>query len=428
MSRIIYFILSFFVMIGVTFAHHANEKYEYNKNYAYKIGDKENDTYEFEFDLQTSIIVNYRNSIGRIQTYDLSKLVEEQLKDKKTGLVSYILFENNKILVDQNRKSKYWGPYPSHSVGKSLVSLVTGYAMCGGYINHTVFDRIDYPTVEGTLYENQKLIHLLNMQAGDDEIIGDRIGNWDSRLISNNKSINTIPIKTAMKRYFKNKDGLEPGKYFNYSAMTTNVIMNYVIYKTGDDWEKLLHKVFIEDAKVAKRVYFHKTLRKDKTGNRKSGEYGRYSFYADRYDYLRIANMIMNHWKNDTCVGKYLKTMYENRVDRQHDMKHEYRNNDGNHNAAQTYGGQFLWDAIGLEDRPILMMDGFAGQQVVIDFDNNKIITIHSTDRHYDYYSLVYLPLGADGTYTDKNSKPSNSSVLESLDPAREITQDNKKK
>ena len=156
------------------------------------------------------------------------------------------------------------------------------------------------------------------------------------------------------------------------------------------NWEKLLHKIFIEDAKVAKRVYFSKTLRKDKTGNRKSGEYGRYSFYADRYDYLRIANMIMNHWKNDTCVGKYLKTMYENRVDRQKD---EYRDNDGNHKVAQTYGGQFLWDAIGLEDRPILMMDGFAGQQVVIDFDNNKIITIHSTDRHYDYYSLVYYLL-----------------------------------
>ena len=390
MTRIIYFILSYFIMIGVTFAHHANEKYAYSKNYAYKIGDKKNDNAsEFEFDLQTN---------------DLSKLVEEQLKDKKTGLVSYILFENNKILVDQNRKSKYRGPYPSHSVGKSLVSLVTGYAMCGGYINHTVFDRIDYPTVEGTLYENQKLIHLLNMQAGDDEIIGDRIGIWDSKITKNKQSVNTIPIKTAMKRYFKGVDGLEPGKYFNYSAMTTNVIMNYVIYKTGDDWNKLLHKIFVEDAKVSKRVYFHKTLRKDKTGNRKSGEYGRYSFYADRYDYVRIANMIMNHWKNDTCVGKYLKTMYENRVDRQYD---EYSKFKGNHRSAQTYGGQFLWDAVGLEDRPILMMDGFAGQQVVIDFDNNRIITAHSTDRHYDYYSLVYLPLGYkdDGTYKPFNEE-----------------------
>jgi hypothetical protein len=418
-------------MISVTFAHHANEKYAYKNNYAYKIGDKKNETYDFEFDLQTTIFVNYRNSIGRIQTKDLSKLVEEQLKDKKTGLVSYILFENNKILVDQNRKSKYWGPYPSHSVGKSLVSLVTGYAMCGGYINHTVFDRIDYPTVEGTLYEKQKLIHLLNMQAGDDEIIGDRIGIWDSKITKNKQSINSIPIKTAMKRYFKGVDGLEPGKYFNYSAMTTNVIMNYVIYKTGDDWNKLLHKIFVEDAKVAKRVYFHKTLKKDKTGNRKSGEYGRYSFYADRYDYVRIANMMMKHWKNDTCVGKYLKTMYENKVDRQKD---EYRNNDGNHKAAQTYGGQFLWDPVGLEDRPILMMDGFAGQQVVIDFDNNKIITIHSTDRHYDYYSLVYSQLGFkdDGNYKPSNKEdlkekmweqpqPCTGTVLECLDPAKEL-------
>ena len=116
--------------------------------------------------------------------------------------------------------------------------------------------------------------------------------------------------------------------------------------------------------------------------------------------------------------------MHENRVDRQYDEYSKFR---GNHNAAQTYGGQFLFDPIGIEDRPILMMDGFAGQQVVIDFNNNRIITIHSTDRHYDYYSLVYLPLGADGTYTDKNSKPYNSSVLESLDPAKEITQDNRK-
>jgi hypothetical protein len=100
--------------------------------------------------------------------------------------------------------------------------------------------------------------------------------------------------------------------------------------------------------------------------------------------------MIMNHWKNDTCVGKYLKTMYETRVDKN---KKEYSKKRGNHNAAQNYGGQFHFDPIGLEDRPILMMDGAYGQQVIIDFENNRIITAHSTDRHYDYYSLVYSVL-----------------------------------
>ena len=152
----------------------------------------------------------------------------------------------------------------------------------------------------------------------------------------------------------------------------------------------MLHKIFIEDAKVAKRVYFHKTLYAKKTGNRKSGEYGRYSFYADRYDYVRIAIMIMNHWNYDTCVGKYLKTMYETRIDK---GKYEYSKFKGNFQATQSYGGQFHFDPIGLEDRPILMMDGAYGQQVVIDFDNNRIITAHSTDRHYDYYSLVYSVL-----------------------------------
>ena len=385
MPRIIYLILSFFIMISVTFA---GEKYCFDCMHKYKIGDKKNNTYEFEFDLQTN---------------ELSKTVNEQISDKKTGLVSYLLWENNKIIVDQNRESKYTGPYPSHSVGKSLVSLVTGYAMCGGYINHTVFDRIDYPTVVGTLYENQRLIDLLNMQAGDDEIVGDRIYNYDNPIRGKGPNVNTIPIKTVMKKYFKGEDGLEPGVYFNYSAMTTNVIMNYVIYKTGDDWEKLLHKVFVEDAKVEKRVYFSKTLNKNKVGNRKSGEYGRYSFYAQRYDYLRIANLIMSHWKNDTCVGKYLKTMYENRVDRQYGR---YSKFEGNHRVAQTYGGQFLWDAIGIEDRPILMMDGAHGQQVVIDFDNNKIITAHSVERHYDYYSLIYLQLNPDTSKKPVNERP----------------------
>jgi len=380
------------MMFGVVFA---GEKYSFNKHYAYKIGDKKNDTYEFQFDLENTTYVSFRNSIGRTQKIDLEKLVEAQISDKKTGLVSYILFENNKILIDENRKSKYWGPYPSHSIGKSFVSLVTGYAMCGGYIDHTIYDRIDYPTVVNTLFENQRLIDLLHMQAGDDEIVGERFGKWDSKLISNRKSVNTTPIKTMMKRWFKNKEGLEPGTYYNYSALTTNVIMNYVIYKTGDDWEKLLHKVFVEDAKVSKRVYFHKTLRKDKDGNRKKGEYGRYSFYADRYDFVRIANLMMNHWNNDTCVGKYLKTMYETRIDKN---KKEYSKKRGNFNATQSYGGQFHFDPIGIEDRPILMMDGAYGQQIVIDFDNNRIITAHSVERDYDYYSLIYLLLTEPGT------------------------------
>src|SRR6056300_1896953 len=375
-------------------ADHQNESYAFNKMHKYKI-DKSENYHKFDYDLQDN---------------ELSKKVAEQLKNKKkTNLVSYLLYEDGKIIIDQQTKSKYGKYYPSHSIGKSLVSVVTGYAVCEGYIA-SVHNNIDYPTVKNTLYENQKLLNLLNMTAGDELIVGARFFKKDNPIEGKGPNVNTIPIKKVMKRYFKGSKRYEgsgwntttgqvsSGLVYNYSAMTTNVIMNYVIYKTGADWEKLLHKVFIEDAKVEKRVYFGKTLNKNKVGNRKSGEYGRYSFYAQRYDYLRIAKLILDHWNNNTCVGKYLKTMYENRVEKNEGIRTKLK---GNHMVTQSYGGQFHFDPIGINDRPILMMDGAWGQQVVIDFDNNRIITAHSTDRHYDYYSLIYLQLNQN----DKQSK-----------------------
>ena len=356
-------------------ADHQNEPYAFNKHHKYKI-DKSENYHKFDFDLQDN---------------DLSKKVAEQLKNKKTtNLVSYLLYEDGKIKIDQKTKSKYGKYYPSHSIGKSLVSVVTGYALCEGYINHTVFDRIDYPTVADTLYENQKFINLLNMTAGDQLYLGEMWGGIDSGMNSDGKNPNTIPLKKVMKKYFKDKPGEEPGVNYNYSAVVTNLIMNYVIYKTGDDWKKLLEKVFTKDAKVKNRVYFHKTLNV-KDPNRK-GEYGRYSFYAQRDDYLRVGLMVMKHWNNDSCVGKYLKTMYENRVDKEKAS----RNTQSASQYSHSYGGQFHFDIVGLQDKKILAMDGFGGQQLIIDFDTKRIISVASTDRHYDWYEIVYKILEKD--------------------------------
>ena len=139
-------------MIGVVFGHHKNEKYAFDNLYKYSIKKSEN-TVEFK-----SAIINN----------EISKNVEEQINKKKSkdgdyGMVSFILFEDGVIKIDQFKKSKYRNGYmPSHSVGKSLVSLVTGYAMCGGYIDG-INHNIDYPTVANTLYENQKLLDLLNL-------------------------------------------------------------------------------------------------------------------------------------------------------------------------------------------------------------------------------------------------------------------------
>jgi hypothetical protein len=38
------------------------------------------------------------------------------------------------------------------------------------------------------------------------------------------------------------------------------------------------------------------------------------NFVATRYDYIRFAKAMLDDWKNDTCVGKYLKSTYEKRI------------------------------------------------------------------------------------------------------------------
>jgi hypothetical protein len=231
------------------------------------------------------------------------------------------------------------------------------------------------------------------MQAGDQKIIGEKKFNSDNKIKNTKFNVNVYPLQHVM-----NKEILQNTKkskaVYNYNALATNTIMNYTIYKVGDDYQKLLNKIFQEDAKIKDSVYFSKTLRRKSFANEDKGEFGRYSFYATRYDYLRIAKSIMDHWNNDTCVGKYLKTIYEQRINKNKKSYNGDRN--GQFSVSQytkKYGGQFHFDIIGLAKKKILGMDGFGGQQVIVDFDSGRIIVVHSLDRHYNWKKIVHKKL-----------------------------------
>ena len=110
-------------------------------------------------------------------------VLKEFKNNKNTGIISYLLFENDKIVIDVSDIPKKVssgetiidGLLPSHSMGKSLVSYVTGHAICEGYIS-SVDEKISgWDVVKNTLYEDQVLIDLLNMQAGDQKYIGERL-------------------------------------------------------------------------------------------------------------------------------------------------------------------------------------------------------------------------------------------------------------
>ena len=379
MKKIILIFLFNLLIFTNSYAKHQYEEYSFDAFWKYEIKGS-NDYYKFNSDL--------------IEDKDVKKELKNK---KKTRLVSYLLFEDNKIKIDEHDLPFYIksnkGLLPSHSMGKSLVSYVTGYAICDGYIDNINVKLDDWSTVKGTLYEGQKLIDLLNMTAGDQKFIGERNFNSDNKINDLNFfNVNVYPIKDVME-----SDTLQNTKksspIYNYNALATNTIMNYTIFKVGDDYQKLLNKVFKEDAKIKNSVFFSKTIRRSYSDKEK-GEYGRYSFYADRYDYLRIAKSIMDHWNNDTCVGKYLKTIYEKRVNK---SKRSY---DGDRSGqfdvamyTKKYGGQFHFDIIGLSKRKILGMSGFGGQNIIIDFERERIIVVNSRDRHYNWKKIVLKKL-----------------------------------
>jgi len=338
---------------------------------------------------------NYRNFQSElIEDKDVKKEIKNS---KKTGLISYLLFEDNKIKIDEENLPEYIksnnGIMPSHSVGKSLVSYVLGHAICEGYIDSINITLDDWSVLDGTLYKGQKLIDILNMRAGDQKFIGEKKFNSDVRI--NDKrflNVNTFPIKDVMELPILQESKKQRAVY-NYNGLATNLIMNYTIFKTGDDWEKLLNKIFNKHIRVKESVWFAQTVRYHNSSIH-SKETGRYSFYANRYDYLRIAKGILDDWNNDTCIGKYLKTIYEQRINKN---KKSYDGDQyGQFSVSQytkKYGGQFHFDVIGLKKRKILAMDGFGGQQVIVDFDTGRIIVVHSLDRHYNWKKIVLKKL-----------------------------------
>ncbi|MDB3982076.1 hypothetical protein N9419_01280 [Candidatus Pelagibacter sp.] len=318
-------------------------------------------------------------------------VLKEFKNNKETGIISYLLFDDDKIVIDESDipisiegDKIIDGLLPSHSMGKSLVSYVTGHAICEGYIDSVNVKLNDWPLIKSTLYEDSVLLDLLNMKAGDQKWVGERMKNGSDNRIKGPKkeNVNVIGLMKVMNVYLR---GSEKSKLiYNYSALTTNVIMNYVKHKTGKDWDKLLHKVFNEHVGVKNNVQFQKSRKYLKYEDFVSA---RYSFYANRYDFLRIAKTMMDDWHNDTCAGKYLKTIYENRVKKKDNTKEA----DDVGLYTKSYGGQFHFDIFGLKKtRKIIGMSGFAGQQILIDLDNKRIIVVNSLYKNYNWKKIVY--------------------------------------
>ena len=333
---------------------------------------------------------NYQKLETELVDNKISKLVDEQLQNQeKTGLASYVIFSDGKIRINKNKWNdeikKNKGLLISNSVGKSMISYVTGHAVCKYGINLNA-KLNDYVNIQNTLYADNTLLQVLNMTSGDHNIVGERKFRGDGFINGERyKRINTKTITWNM-QYFKDTKKKKENSPYNYSAMSTHVAINYVIHKIGvDNYENFLKEIFTDHVGVKNDVHFSKvswSKADDDKGN------ARYTFFATAEDYIRIGKTLYNDYHSDSCIGDYLRNIYDNRVKK--NVKDPRITN--KHSAAATYeyGGQINFSYTGMKDRVIFAMDGFGGQQLIIDMDNGTILHVGAIDEHYDWNKLIY--------------------------------------
>jgi CubicO group peptidase (beta-lactamase class C family) len=326
------------------------------------------------------------------------KAVKRQLKTK--GILSYLYFEDDKIIIDEVSPKKRLGQlfddetkFRSNSMGKSLTSYILGHAICEGYIDSVDSTINDWNLVKDTLYENHKLIDLLNMTSGDQKYAYDshtlKGQEWNTQP-HENSDLDDNNIQKTMIIWFKNKKPSSE-RFYNYNVLNSQLIFNYILFKTGDDdFQKLLDGVFREKARIKDIVHFYKLDGSSKTGNAHS------MFYATRYDYLRIAKAIMDDYQNDACLGKYLKEIYDRRIPK--NINHYGSRAEPHYNRTKSYGGQFHLDYPRLEGKVVFGMGGFGGKAILIDVEDSRIVVVNSIHYNhdqfkYDHHKLLINPI-----------------------------------
>jgi hypothetical protein len=300
-----------------------------------------------------------------------------------TGILSYLYLENDVLIHDELTPPEMFGdmisnntPLRGNSVGKSMMSYVLGHAICAGYIDGVDARLSDWPVLEGTLYHNQRIVDLLNMRAGDELFVTERDGLRSSGRWFNNYAV----LRFARSELAGSQPrGNEGSRQYNYNGLVTNILLNYIKFKSGSNFERLLNDVFQRNARIGATVHF--------TRLRGYGRYDGaawYSFYASRNDYLRIARAMMADWQNRTCVGEYLRT-----VQKRAQSKNERAHRDVRFDT-RSYGGQFHFEYSGMGGRNIFGMDGYGGQSILIDMDNSRIVVVNSITQNYNWRELVH--------------------------------------
>ena len=325
-----------------------------------------------------------------------STVLEQQLS--KGYILSYLFYEDGIVKYDGRAKDGRFRQninnemlFFTHSTGKSITSYIIGHAICEGYID-SINELIDWPMMSKTLYQGQPLLDLLNMRAGDKHTIDEKRSHYIMGATKHHRHMGLNEIARLLEGTKKR------GRKLFYNNFLTDVLANYIVFKSGEKYDYLMRKVFQEKVKIAHPIYYekHASSSGGSTKDKNSPDYygqpqtlASYSFLMTRMDFLRVAVAIMKDYQSDSCEGNYLKQI-QSKAESWYRGRHKSRNASlWLNNYAQKYGGQFYFDFRGMKKRNIFGTEGYNGQNMLIDMDKSRIVVTNSSATAWDQRTFM---------------------------------------
>lgn len=296
-----------------------------------------------------------------IKSKDIKKIINS------SDLLSVMTYEKDKIMIDEiSPKLSINDKMYSMSTIKSKLGYLVGHAVCDGIISSLNDPISKYePQLQNTVYEKISIQNMINMAAGDSSIWGKKYNIMEySGLVYNprpNKRKNIIDL-------IKSKGNKKPQNIgeFRYSNAIADLIARTIDNVSPNGLGEYFHKNLANPAGNASDMF----LLADANGWPIAHAF----LFATRDDYMRMAIKIADDWKSNSCIGKFLRQQYDQKIKTNSKNRKNY--------------GAFFWFDIATVSGPTAVMNGHGGQRTIIKLKDEEILTYHAIRSNFDQKKL----------------------------------------
>ncbi len=331
--------------------------------------------WEKKCDSENTCIYKFKNKkkIRKLDSniIDLSKETLDFINN--SSITSILYYEKGKVIHDLtksnlgifNTKKKITNKTYLYgfSKSKSIASLMVGVTQCEGLIdpNKTYAELI--PKLKNSYYGKITLKDSLNMMARDN-IIGER---GFKKLVP--YPYNIVGFLRA--EGAKIDEQLGDNKFY-YSNLQPDLAVAAATEAIGSfsKFRKLMENKLFSEIGNESVIKIHGYQNLPAMFN---------WVWATRYDWLRTGIYVMEKINDpDSCMGKYLRDGIENSVETGRDWGPKY--------------GKFFYtkNPYGLKSKAI-MMKGHGNKFTIIDYENERVLDVHSIAEDFEAEKLVSL-------------------------------------